>query len=123
MTYWKEKAKNLPPYASSGEGEWPDQGIEYADHLKDRRYSGHRQRRISPPSEGSKKRASFSPALRAWIEEVVMSIWPAPIRVVFLDDGPSVGVYADPLMVVPHLFTFEIEDGTQCEKGENHLKH
>lgn len=111
--YWKAKGEEPPAIRRQREKEnLLIKQSAIADHLKDRKvFCPPAKKDLAAIGKLEKKGVHFPLALRAWIEEVGdVNLAGDHPQLCFWDTGPHAGVYADPLMVVPHLFTLEIED-------------
>ena len=111
--YWRDKGEEPPAIREHREKEARQQeAANISDHTRDKRV-------FCPPSKkdltlirkAEKKKAYLPLSLRAWIEEVGhVNLSGALPGLSSWEDGDFSGVYADPLMLAPQLFTFEIDD-------------
>jgi len=100
---WKERQRLAAPV---------EKPPETVDHLRDKKVFRPSARKDVAFVKKMEKKGVFLPlALRAWIEEVGdVNLAGAHPRLCFWEDGSFPGIYADPLMVVPSLFLWEMED-------------
>jgi hypothetical protein len=113
LAYWKEKGQEPPAMREKREGEERlRREAEASDHLKDKKvFCAPAKKDVALIRKMEKKGAYLPLSLRAWIEEVGdVNLAGAHPRLCFWDQANFPGVHADPLMVVPHLFMFEIEE-------------
>jgi len=85
---------------------------ETVDHLRDKKVFRPAAKKDAAFVKKMEKQGVDLPlALRAWIEEVGdVNLAGAHPRLCFWADESFPGVYADPLMIVPSLFLWEMED-------------
>jgi hypothetical protein len=110
--YWKEKGEEPPGVREKREaGERRRQKAEAADHLTVKSvFSAPGKKQVAFLKKMERKGVFLPLALRAWIEEVGgVNLAGAHPRLCFWEDGTFPGVFADPLMVVPDMFLWEIE--------------
>jgi hypothetical protein len=113
LAYWRGKGEDPPAIRDQREKEARQrEAAQISDHTKDKRV-------LCPPSKRDlaqvrkieKTSAVLPLALRAWIEEVGhVNLSGALPGLSALDGGDISGVFADPLMVSPQLFLFEVDD-------------
>jgi hypothetical protein len=107
VAYWKEKRQDQP---GKKEAEQALQA-QASDHLKDKKVFCPPGKKEIAAVRKMEKAGIFLPlSLRAWIEEVGdVSLVGAHPRLCFWEDESFAGTYADPLMVTPRLFLWEME--------------
>jgi hypothetical protein len=113
LAYWQEKGEEPPAMREKRDAEERlRREAEASDHLKDKKVFCMPAKKDVAFIRKMEKKGAFLPlSLRAWIEEVGdVNLAGAHPRLCFWDQTSFPGVHADPLMVVPRLFIFEIED-------------
>ena len=107
IAYWKDKGEEPPSRQEADER----RKAETSDHLKDKKVFCPPGKKEVASVRKMEKTGVFLPlSLRAWIEEVGdVNLAGAHPRLCFWEDEDFAGTYADPLMVTPRLFLWEME--------------
>jgi len=111
--YWRDKGEEAPAVRDQREKEERQRAAaEISDHTKDKRVFCPSSKKDLALIRKAENKGAFLPlSLRAWTEEVGhVNLSGALPGLSSLAGADSSGVYADPLMVAPQLFIFEIDD-------------